>query len=96
MMTKQHKQKHPFKYMVVDGEKVKIDKGLYTLIEELNKHGLKTTSCCEESPDGTKYIGFSLEKNVHISITPLGKNQKTDLILVWSKPGINVRDLAGH
>ena len=91
-MAKQHKQKHPFKYMTIAGDKVKIDKGIYALVKELNRHGLKTTSCCQSTDDGTKYIAFTLGKNVHVSVAPLGQKQKTELILRWSKPGTNIRE----
>ena len=77
--------------MTIGGDKVKIDKGIYALVKELNRHGLKTTSCCQCTDDGTKYVAFTLGKNVHVSVAPLGPEQKTELVLLWSKLGTCVR-----
>lgn len=79
---------HPYKSMVLDGESVKIDKKIYNLIKELNKHGIKTRQSCQG--DDVGFIIIELGKNVSATIFPSGDNDEPELMLEWTPDGSHI------
>jgi len=70
---------HPFKKIMINGEKIKIDKKLVKLIKELNKLGLKTLGCCQGGIDGPPSIVLSLKDIVIIT-----DGRKKRAIISWN------------